>query len=83
MCIRDSDTSAQPIFHKNFDLVSSTFTDYLEQGYTLYICTDSEKQAKRLKDIFEERGDKIAFTPDVYKRQVSSRTILEWKEMIS
>lgn len=57
------DTSAQPIFHKNFDLVSSTFTDYLEQGYTLYICTDSEKQAKRLKDIFEERGDKIAFTP--------------------
>ena len=57
------DTSAQPIFHKNFDLVSSTFTDYLEQGYTLYICTDSEKQANRLKDIFEERGDKIAFTP--------------------
>ena len=57
------DTSAQPIFHKNFDLVSSTFTDYLEHGYTLYICTDSEKQAKRLKDIFEERGDKIAFTP--------------------
>ena len=57
------DTSAQPIFHKNFDLVSSTFTDYLEQGYTLYICTDSEKQANLLKDIFEERGDKIAFTP--------------------
>ena len=57
------DTSAQPIFHKNFDLVSSTFTDYLVPGYTLYICTDSEKQAKRLKDIFEERGDKIAFTP--------------------
>ena len=29
------DTSAQPIFHKNFDLVSSTFTDYLEQGLSL------------------------------------------------
>ena len=57
------DITAQPIFHKNFDLVSSTFTDYLERGYTLYICTDSEKQAKRLKDIFEERGDKITFTP--------------------
>lgn len=57
------DTTAQPIFHKNFDLVSSTFIDYLERGYTLYICTDSEKQAKRLKDIFEERGDKIIFTP--------------------
>lgn len=57
------DTTAQPIFHKNFDLVSTSFTDYLERGYTLYICTDSEKQAKRLKDIFEERGDSIAFTP--------------------
>ena len=45
------DTTAQPIFHKNFDLVSTSFTDYQKRGYTLYICTDSEKQAKRLKDI--------------------------------
>ena len=56
------DTQAQPIFHKNFELVSTCFKDYTEKGYTLYICTDSEKQAKRLKDIFEERGDNICFT---------------------
>ena len=56
------ETQAQPIFHKNFDLVSTCFSDYIEKGYTLYICTDSEKQAKRLKDIFEERGDNISFT---------------------
>ena len=56
------DTQAQPIFHKNFELVSSCFRDFMERGYTLYICTDSEKQAKRLKDIFEERGDNITFT---------------------
>ena len=56
------DVVAQPIFHKNFDLVSSTLDDYVQKGYTLYICTDSEKQAKRLKDIFEERGDAITFT---------------------
>ena len=54
-------TDAQPIFHKNFALVASCFTDFLEKGYELYICTDSEKQAKRLKDIFEERGDNIRF----------------------
>ena len=54
-------TDAQPIFHKNFDLVASCFTDLMEKGYELYICTDSEKQAKRLKDIFEERGDNIRF----------------------
>ena len=56
------DTQVQPIFHKNFELVSNCFRDFLERGYTLYICTDSEKQAKRLKDIFEERGDNIRFT---------------------
>ena len=55
-------TDAQPIFHKNFALVASCFTDFMEKGYELYICTDSEKQAKRLKDIFEERGDNITFT---------------------
>ena len=56
------DTQAQPIFHKNFELVSGCFREFMERGYTLYICTDSEKQAKRLKDIFEERGDNITFT---------------------
>ena len=56
------DTQAQPIFHKNFELVSSCFREFIEKGYTLYICTDSEKQAKRLKDIFEQRGDNISFT---------------------
>ena len=54
-------TDAQPIFHKNFALVASCFTEFMEKGYELYICTDSEKQAKRLKDIFEERGDNIRF----------------------
>ena len=56
------DTQAQPIFHKNFELVSGALRDFIEKGYTIYICTDSEKQAKRLKDIFEERGDHISFT---------------------
>ena len=56
------ETEAQPIFHKNFELVSGCFRDFLKKGYTLYICTDSEKQAKRLKDIFEERKDNITFT---------------------
>ena len=56
------DTQAQPIFHKNFELVSGCFREFMTKGYTLYICTDSEKQAKRLKDIFEERKDNISFT---------------------
>lgn len=55
-------TSVQPIFHKNFDLVASSLTDYLQRGYSIYICSDSVKQTGRLADIFRERGDKIDFT---------------------
>jgi transcription-repair coupling factor (superfamily II helicase) len=57
------DTAPQPIFHKNFDLVAQSLTDFLARGYIIYICTDSEKQATRLRDIFDERGDQITFTP--------------------
>ena len=55
------DTAAQPIFHKNFDLVAQSFTDFLDKGYTLYICSDSTKQTARIRSIFEDRGDKISF----------------------
>ena len=47
------DTTAQPIFHKNFDLVTKTLDDYIQQGYTIYILADSAKQTERLKAIFE------------------------------
>ena len=57
------DTSVQPIFHKNFDMVSSSLNDFIQRGYKIYICSDSSKQTDRLKDIFKERGDKIEFEP--------------------
>ncbi len=53
--------SPQPIYHKNFDLVSASFTAYLEDGYRLYICSDSNKQIERIQAIFDDRNDKIPF----------------------
>ncbi len=44
-------TSPQPLFHKNFDLLQQTFSDYLSQGYTIYVCADSQKQNERLSEI--------------------------------
>ena len=44
-------TSAQPLFHKNFDLLAKTLEDYLLQGYQLFILADSHKQQERLKEI--------------------------------
>ena len=59
----DFETSVQPIFHKNFDMVSSSLNDFLQRGYKIYICSDSLKQTERLKDIFNERNDNIGFEP--------------------
>ena len=56
------DTSPQPLFHKDFDLVSQNFTKYITDGYGITLLTDDLHQAERLKAIFEERGDDIPFT---------------------
>jgi len=50
----------QPLFHKNFDLLVTTFDDYLRHGYTLYILADSEKQTQRLRDIFADMDSAAA-----------------------
>jgi transcription-repair coupling factor (superfamily II helicase) len=55
--------SVQPLFHKNFDLLTKAFEDYLLQGYQIYILADSQKQNERLKDIFAEKAKDIVFTP--------------------
>lgn len=55
------DTTVQPIFHKNFDLVAQSFLDYQDKGYSIYICSDSVKQTTRIRTIFEDRGDQISF----------------------
>lgn len=62
------DITPQPLFHKNFDLLTKTLQDYLLQGYKLYILADSEKQTARLRDIFDNIGNEtgrehIPFTP--------------------
>jgi transcription-repair coupling factor (superfamily II helicase) len=59
----DFHTSPQPLFHKNFELLSESMLHFLDKGYTIYILSDSEKQQKRLRDIFEDRGENIVFTP--------------------
>jgi len=59
----DFNCSPQGIYHKNFDLISGSFTKLLADGYILYILSDSEKQIERLRVIFADRGDDIVFTP--------------------
>ena len=54
--------SPQALYHKNFDLISDSFSRHISDGYGLYILSDSPHQTDRLKHIFDDRGDDIAFT---------------------
>ena len=46
--------SIQPQFHKNFDLLKESFESFLQKGYQIFICADSQKQNERLKEILSE-----------------------------
>ena len=59
----DFNTSAQPIFHKNFDLIAENLKKHIQEGYQLYICSDSVKQTDRISAIFTDRNDDISFIP--------------------
>ncbi len=54
---------AQPQFHKNFDLLGENLHQYEKQGFKTFINCNSEKQAERLKDIFEEIEHEVLFKP--------------------
>ncbi len=54
-------TKPQPLFHKNFDLLSQTLEDYILQDFQLFILADSQKQQERLKDILSEK--RVSFIP--------------------
>lgn len=55
------ETSPQPVFHKNFDLVMRAFSDAINQGFQIYLLTESPKQGERLQAIFKEKGKELAF----------------------
>ena len=46
-------TSPQPLFHKNFDLVTTEFERLLDEGYDILIFADNDKQVRRLEEIFD------------------------------
>lgn len=69
------ETTPQPLFHKNFDLLLQTLRDDAAGGKRVFILADSQKQNDRLREIFaskvsESGGAPVAFTP-------VDRTLLE------
>lgn len=56
-------TLPQPIYHKNFDLLSEALLQYQSDGYHIYILSDSRKQTDRIDAILKEKDERIVFTP--------------------
>ena len=47
------DTVPQPVFHKQFDLLTKDIQKHIDNGYKIYILAEQQKQLDRLKAIFE------------------------------
>lgn len=56
------DCGPQALYHKNFELIAGSFRKFIDDGYRIFILSDSPYQAERLRNIFEDRGDSIPFT---------------------
>ena len=70
-------TSPQPLFHKNFDLVSDSLKRSIAEKYTIYICSDSKKQTDRIASIFHDRGDGSAALTNPINFQPIQNTLHE------
>ena len=54
--------SPQPVFHKNFNMLTRELLRYQQEGYDIYILADSTKQTDRLESIFHDMQLGIRFT---------------------
>ena len=55
------DTMPQPVFHKQFDILTDDLKRHIEDGYKVYILAEQQKQLDRLKAIFEAQDANISF----------------------
>jgi len=55
------DTLPQPVFHKQFDILTDDIKKHIEDGYKIYILAEQSKQLDRLKAIFEAQDETVSF----------------------
>jgi transcription-repair coupling factor (superfamily II helicase) len=57
------ETTPQPVFRKNFEMLSDSLTEYRTKDYSICILSENPKQIDRLKDIFASIGHNVDFQP--------------------
>ncbi len=58
------DTVPQPVFHKQFDILTDDLKRHIDDGYKVYILAEQQKQLDRLKAIFDSLEDGSASLQD-------------------
>ncbi len=56
-------SSAQPSFNKNFELLTANLNEQQMQGFSNFIAADMPRQLERLRGIFEEINSQVRFQP--------------------
>jgi transcription-repair coupling factor (superfamily II helicase) len=56
-------TSPQPSFNKNFELLAHNLHENIDNGYQVYILSENPKQFERLNDIFASLDKVVKFNP--------------------
>jgi transcription-repair coupling factor (superfamily II helicase) len=59
----DFHTEPQPVFNKNFELLSEKLVSNKLSGYKTFIISESQSQIERLQDIFKEINPDVSFVP--------------------
>ena len=59
------DTVPQPLFHKQFDILTDDLRKHIEDGYKIYILAEQQKQLDRLQAIFESTEYRVQNTDQI------------------
>ena len=55
----ETHTTPQPVFNKQFDLLSNTLHDYRDRGYKIFITVSNDQQQRRLERVFANTGSYV------------------------
>ena len=69
------ETMPQPIFHKQFDILTDDLKRHIEEGYKIYLLAEQQKQLDRLKAIFESSEYGVASSESLNTQDSNLNTI--------
>ena len=72
------ETIPQPVFHKQFDILTDDLKRHIEDGYKVYILAEQQKQLDRLEAIFES----LVESTKTKDRPLDSKTLFTLSEAV-